>query len=112
MVGFNAQTGRLLSDFDHVHQSVAKILNTRVGTRVLRRRYGSDVPNLVDRPADEEMQVDLYIAVAEAIAEWEPRIKINEISVRVVGVGKVELRLAAIYLADGRPVQLEGLIVR
>ena len=41
MNGINATTGAALSGMDHLRQSIRDILTTRVGTRVMRRAYGS-----------------------------------------------------------------------
>ena len=52
MRGTNAYTGRELDGINHLRQSITDIFNTRVGTRVMRRDYGSDLPNLIDNPYD------------------------------------------------------------
>ncbi|NBO96416.1 MAG: phage baseplate protein, partial [Betaproteobacteria bacterium] len=41
MLGINAQTGQPLAGIDHLRQSIRDILTTRIGTRVMRRDYGS-----------------------------------------------------------------------
>ena len=50
MMGMNAATGRALSGLDHIRQSIAEILTTPIGSRLMRRRYGSEVPELIDQP--------------------------------------------------------------
>ncbi|MBD3768115.1 MAG: GPW/gp25 family protein [Gammaproteobacteria bacterium] len=54
MLGINAQTGKPLSGIDHLRQSISDILTTRVGTRVMRRDYGSQLPELADNPMTPE----------------------------------------------------------
>ncbi|MGL5293614.1 MAG: GPW/gp25 family protein, partial [Aeromonas sp.] len=41
--GMNATTGRTISSTDHIIQSVRDILITPVGSRVMRRDYGSEL---------------------------------------------------------------------
>jgi phage baseplate assembly protein W len=41
MIGLNAANGQALSGLDHLRQSIRDILTTRIGTRVMRRDYGS-----------------------------------------------------------------------
>jgi len=48
MKGMNASTGRASGGLQHLYQSIAKILTTPVGTRVKRREFGSELPELVD----------------------------------------------------------------
>jgi phage baseplate assembly protein W len=90
MSGMNATTGRALDDLDHIRQSVRDILTTRVGTRVMRRDYGSMLPELIDQPGNAANRLRLQAATVGAIARWEPRIRI--------------VRLAFDYDAEGRAV--------
>ncbi|GAB6178062.1 GPW/gp25 family protein [Desulfobaculum senezii] len=111
MRGIDATTGRDLSGLDHLRQSVRDILTTPIGSRVMRREYGSRLFELVDAPLNGETLVELYAATAEAIAMWEPRFRVERVTAREAGPGHVELDLVGIYLPDGRPVTMEGIIV-
>ncbi len=66
---------------DHLRQSVADILTTPKGTRVMRPEYGSDLPRLVDRPMDASARLLVTAATAEAIARWEPRVALERVEV-------------------------------
>ena len=46
-VGFDAMTGRILTGWDHVLQSLSDIFTTGFGERVIREWYGSFVPTLL-----------------------------------------------------------------
>ncbi|MEN1450892.1 GPW/gp25 family protein, partial [Pseudomonas aeruginosa] len=46
----NAHTGGAIDRLAHIRQSIAVILTTRIGTRVMRREYGSQLPELIDAP--------------------------------------------------------------
>ncbi len=48
--GMNAAGTGTLTDEDHVWQSVNDILLTPVGSRLMRRNYGSLCPDLIDSP--------------------------------------------------------------
>lgn len=106
-------TGKLLPRLEHLRQSIIDILSTPVGTRVHRRDYGSRLPRLVDNPINKSLIADLIAATAEALDRWEPRIRVK--SARVVSVdanGRIELRLEAILLIDGTPIELDGLVIQ
>lgn len=80
MMGLNKQTGRAIDGLtDHVRQSIDDILTTPVGTRVMRRDYGSVIPDLIDQPLNQATTLRLYAATAAAIMKWEPRLKITGI---------------------------------
>lgn len=40
----NAHTGGAIDRLAHIRQSIADILTTRIGSRVMRREYGSQLP--------------------------------------------------------------------
>jgi phage baseplate assembly protein W len=46
----NRQTGLSLSEAEHIRQSVRDILVTPIGSRVMRRDYGSLLAAMIDRP--------------------------------------------------------------
>lgn len=112
MRGINKDTGKGLDGKDHLRQSIGDILNTRIGTRVMRRDYGSELPNLIDNPVNDEFAVDLYVALADALAKWEPRIRLREASMKVVAQGVIEFSLTGDYLPDGKVITLDGIVVR
>lgn len=74
----NAQTGRMMSLTEHVHQSIRNILFTRIGTRVQREEYGSLLPLLLDSPLNEVTLLRCNAAVIMAIAKYEPRFTITQ----------------------------------
>ena len=112
MQGVNAQTGQPLGGLDHLRQSITDILTTPIGSRVMRRDYGSRLFALIDAPVTQGTLVDLYAATAEALAKWEPRFTLNRVqSTGVTEEGKTTLTLAGEYLPEGREVVLEGILV-
>lgn len=112
MIGVDASTGKPLSDLDHLRQSIRDILTTRIGTRVMRRDYGSRVPDLIDRPITPRLAVELYAAVAEALARWEPRFRLTRVRMTDARAGWVELTLEGEVRLQGfadRLVTLSGI---
>lgn len=77
MAGMNAHSGRSLVGINHIQQSIANILNTPVGSRVMRREYGSLLPELIDRPFSDSLMLQVYAATVIAITRWEPRVRIE-----------------------------------
>lgn len=81
MRGMAAATGRAAEGLEHLQQSIADILTTPIGTRVMRRDYGSLLPELVDQPFNGATRVRLYGATASALMRWEPRLRLTHISI-------------------------------
>jgi len=111
MLGLNATTGQALCGLDHLRQSIKDILTTRIGTRVMRRDYGSRLPDLVDNPMTPRLAMELYAATADALDRWEPRLKLTHVKIASAAPGRVVLDLEGIYLPDGRATVLAGLEV-
>ena len=101
-VGLSHDTGLLLSDWDHVEQSISVILTTRIGQRVLRRDFGSEVPDLVGKPMTERVLLAFYVAAAGAIARWEPRFEVTKCEIPQAGAdGIIEMQIHGIYYPRG-----------
>lgn len=111
MHGINAQTGQPLTGLDHLRQSIRDILTTRIGTRVMRRDYGSDVPRLVDAAMTPRLAMNLYVAVAVALDRWEPRFRVTRVQITDAAPGHLTLALEGIYLPAGKPLTMNGLEV-
>jgi phage baseplate assembly protein W len=111
MIGTDANTGRRLAGIDHLRQSVRDILTTPIGTRVMRRDYGSRLYALVDAPLNGETLVDLYAATFEALQTWEPRIEVEQVRAEVPAPGRVTLTIEGVYIPTGQPVTIDGIEV-
>ena len=77
--GMNRLTGKVLSDIDHIAQSIGDILSTPLGTRVMRRDYGSLMFELLDAPLNTATRLLCINAIALAVARWEPRFILRQV---------------------------------
>ena len=64
--GMHTANGRAVSGLAHLRQSVRDILTTPLGSRVMRRDYGSGLFKLIDRPLNGVTLAALYAATADA----------------------------------------------
>ena len=88
------ENGRELeTELDHIHQSVQDILTTPIGTRIMRREYGTLVFKLMDGPFDDILQMQIYAAIATAIIRWEPRVSLHSVSLNITNPGAYFLDL-------------------
>lgn len=79
MIGMSATTGRAIEGNTHLAQSIADILTTPIGSRVMRREYGSQLPDLIDWPTNDATRLQAYAATAMALLRWEPRIRLSRV---------------------------------
>jgi phage baseplate assembly protein W len=94
MKGMNADTGAAIEGEAHLAQSIADILTTPIGSRVMRRDYGSLLPELVDHPTNRFFPALLNAATAIALGRWEPRLLLRRVMIKLGAVpGQVILNL-------------------
>lgn len=109
-IGMSATSGAALSDMAHLRQSIATILFTPVGSRVMRRSFGSLMPELIDQPDNGTTRVRLFAAVAGALMRWEPRLRISRVQLASGATpGTAELVLEGTYVPPDGPQQLLAL---
>lgn len=104
-MGMNAKTGLNLTGSDHIRQSIEDILTTPVGSRVMRRAYGSLIPELIDQPLTKANILRLYAATAIALATWEPRISLTEVRFQSGKNGKATIEVQGIS-SEGKAEQI------
>lgn len=75
----NRHTGGALTTVESIAQSMSDILSTRLGTRVMRREYGSLLPELVDHPFNENTRLQVYAATVMALMRWETRVSLSSV---------------------------------
>lgn len=108
MVGMSARNGRRLDSLAHIQQSVADILSTPIGSRVMRREYGSLLPELIDQPLNGPTALRAYAATVVALMKWEPRILVQQITrqVSTQRPGRFDLIITARRVDNGENVSL------
>lgn len=99
-----ASTGRAIGQAAHIGQSIADILCTPIGSRLMRRLYGSYLPALVDQPATPANILRLKAATAQAIIKWEPRTRVRSVAVSITAQGRCTLAITRRDLAAGEDV--------
>lgn len=109
MNGVDRLTGKHLSGSAHLRQSVSDILSTPVGSRVLLREYGSDLPELVDHPQGDLTRVRIIAATATALARWEPRLTVTRVTVVFLNDSSCELTVDGINNENNTAETLEGI---
>ncbi|GHT93681.1 baseplate assembly protein [Alphaproteobacteria bacterium] len=111
MKGMSRETGKYLNDLDHLKQSIVDILSTPIGSRVMKREYGSRLFDLVDKPINKELFPQIYAAIADALQKWEPRLKLEKITITEIKGAHISVSLNGIYLLNEQKITLEGLVI-
>lgn len=106
MSGLSHDGGPLVDGWTHVVESVGDVLRTPVGSRVMRPDYGSRLPDMIDANADPASVLALWVSVAEALDQWEPRLALTELSLEPLSAadmasGRIALAMTGTYYPRG-----------
>lgn len=112
MRGLNVNNGGHIEGIAHLKQSIKDILTTPIGSRVMRREYGSRLFEKIDRPLNGELIAEIYSDVIEALYDWEPRFEVIQVTLQSLVQGKLTLDLEGRYLANGQIIKLEGIEIK
>lgn len=102
--GMNRNTGFGISDTEHISQSMRDILLTPVGSRVMRREYGSILSELIDMPQNPALRLQIMVACYSAIQKWEPRIRLTAISFETGDAGEMYVDITGMRTDTGASV--------
>ncbi|CNC82111.1 phage baseplate assembly protein [Yersinia enterocolitica] len=105
-IGMNRNTGLHIDDIDHIRQSIADILITPVGSRVMRRAYGSLLSELIDQPQNPALRLQIMAASYSAILRWEPRVKLTGITFDTTFDGKMVVDITGTRSDSAAPLSL------
>lgn len=101
-VGINARTGEMLTSWAHCVQSIADIMTTAIGERVMLRAYGNPGLLLQDRTATPKRIMQVYAGVAQALRDWEPGFRLQTIQlVRYGADGVFAFEIRGIFYENG-----------
>jgi len=93
--GMNNISGKTIEGDEHLKQSIADILLTPLGSRVMRRDYGSALFSLIDQGDNEITRLRLMSAAVTALWKWEPRITPSSVTLTRNGQGALTLKIKA-----------------
>lgn len=102
--GMNRNTGLGISDTEHISQSMRDIMLTPVGSRVMRREYGSLLSALIDMPQNPALRLQIMVACYSAIQKWEPRIRLTAISFETDDAGEMYVDITGMRTDTGASV--------
>ena len=105
----NITTGTDISEIDHLKQSISNILTTPIGSRTMRRDYGSNLFNKIDHPVNGELIAEIYLDIVESLFIWEPRFELDQVAVQNIENGKITIDLEGSFLSNGEKITLENI---
>jgi len=105
----NINDGKDISEINHLKQSISNILTTPIGSRTMRRDYGSNLFNKIDHPVNGELIAEIYLDIVESLFIWEPRFELDQVAVQNIENGKITIDLEGSFLSNGEKITLENI---
>lgn len=105
----NINSGKEIAEIDHLKQSINNILTTPIGSRVMRRDYGSNLFNRIDQPINGELIAQIYLDIVESLFMFEPRFELDQVIVTNITTGKITIDLEGNFLKEGQKIKLENI---
>lgn len=99
--GIDPLSGTVVDYLAHIRISIAEIVKTLIGSRVMRRKVGAHLADLIDAPGDPVTALRLIAAAADALERWEPRVRLTSGRVAVSLDGSATIRLVCKVKASG-----------
>lgn len=98
---------RLVDGPEKVRQSIWLILETEPGERIMRPQFGCGLRRYLMKPNNSATRALMQNDVVRALAMWEPRIKLQQVSVEPGEDPSVVLiRIHYVHARDGSPGNL------
>jgi uncharacterized protein len=92
---------------EKVRQSIAIILDTEPGERIMRPSFGCGLRRYLMKPNTVAIRALMQHDVSRALSRWEPRIQLTSVSVTAGNdPALVLIAIAYVHVRDGRPGNL------
>lgn len=98
--------GSEISELEHIRQSLEDIATTPIGSRLMRREYGTLLASLMDQPIGQALYLKIYSTLYSAYVRWEDRIEISQISVAELNKGQLILDVIGFLKTNGNEVNM------
>lgn len=101
------QDGAVLTEIEQIYQSIEDILTTPIGSRLMRREYGSLLAELIDQPINDATILKMCSAVYTALFIWENRVSIEQVKISQITKGGMMVDLQAALTLTGQRTNLK-----
>lgn len=79
---------------------------TPVGSRVMRRDYGSLLASMIDQPQTPALELQIKVACYMAVLKWEPRVTLSSVTTERSFDGRMTVTLTGQHNDTGQPLSL------
>ena len=97
----NSIGAAMLTGEEDVDNSIYVILHTKLGERILRNEFGSNIHDLVFEPLTENTKTYMASSLKESLANNEPRIKVTSLLLEQAdpALGRIDINIVYTLIA-------------
>ena len=102
---YTESMGRLkvVTGKDIIDSSIAQILGTCLGERLMNPEFGSMLPRIVFEPNDQAMLTMINMYVREPLEKFEPRITVNGVSCKqYIDQNRIDIVISYTIISEQR----------
>lgn len=107
---FNQATNSvsMLEGKEDVENSIEVILQTKLGERILRSEFGSEIHDLLFEPLNATMKTYMASSLRDSLTENEPRITVETVDLvqQNPGLGRVDITIRYKLIGSNQPNNL------
>jgi phage baseplate assembly protein W len=92
-MGMSSTTGGAVFGDEYVVELIRDVLLTRIGTRPGRRDYGSEIPELIDKPVSPTNRMRATRSAVRALKRWVPSYKLERVEMETSPNGRTTFTL-------------------
>lgn len=108
IVDIDRDTGELIQGWPRARRAIKTIVQTRFRTRLMRLYFGSNAPDLQDKPGNEFEILKAFHDIADAVNKWEPEFRVTNIHVDEAGPdGDYTLTVDGVYLPEQKNARVQ-----
>ena len=104
----NSLSADMLTGVEAVESSIRLILHTKLGERIMRRTFGSNIHELLFEPLSHNMKTYMAATLAESLVTNEPRIQVTDLTLEQEDPleGKVNIKVDYLIITTQTPGSL------
>ncbi|MCH2225817.1 MAG: GPW/gp25 family protein [Crocinitomicaceae bacterium] len=80
-----------------IENSIYVIIHTKIGERLFRNQFGSNVHKLLFEPLNENMKTYMTDSLKRSLATGEPRIEVLSIKLNQPNLGEGKVNISVVY---------------
>lgn len=109
ILGMNRYNGSIINNEQtYLQQSIHDIINTPLGSRIMRRNYGCNIMNIIDSPMNEYTLIQIQAYLANSLLQQEKNILLHKLTIKNRNE-RLIINIEGIYIQSGNQININDI---